>query len=338
VLRYPDHELSKKWTSVAEYSLQRRQKCPNARRHSRFQELTMTEISHETLLDSLFDGVYYVDCNKRILIWNRGAERITGFAKEEVIGACCAQNILRHVNEGGQELCVAGCPLSRTILDGSVQTSNIYLHHKLGHRVPVSVRTSPVRDENGAIVGAIEVFSDNSTALQILRELEEMKKEAYLDPLTTVGNRRYGEMTLATRLYEWTTHGIPCGVIFLDIDHFKQCNDTHGHQVGDDLLAMVAKTIFHALRRIDAVSRWGGEEFVILLANVTGEDLVEVAERIRMLIAHSFLMAGTARITVTASLGGTLTLPGDTPETIVMRADQLMYASKEAGRNRVTIG
>lgn len=298
----------------------------------------MPDISHERLLESLFDGVYFVDLNKNILIWNKSAERITGFTKEEVIGTCCSNNLLRHIDEEGRELCTSGCPLSATMHDGRLHEGNIFLHHKLGHRVPVSVRVSPVRDDTGAIIGGLEVFTDNSSSLQIIRELELLKREAYLDRLTSVGNRRYGEITLDTRLYEHTNHGTAFGVIFLDIDHFKHVNDTYGHKGGDDVLAMVGKTVSAVFRRSDAVFRWGGEEFVVIFPNASDKSLRMLAERLRVFIERSFMFKGELKMTVTASIGATLALPDDTPESIIHRADKLMYASKSAGRNCVTIG
>lgn len=298
----------------------------------------MDKIPYEMLLENLFDGVYFVDLNNRILIWNKGAERITGYTKAEVIGSCCSQNILRHIDDTGNELCCGNCPLAATLHDGEAREEQVYLHHKLGHRVPVSVRISPVRDDTGAIVGGIEIFTENSNALQVLKELETVKKEAYLDVLTGIGNRRYGEMTLDTRIYEWHVHEMPFGIIFLDIDHFKDFNDRYGHKTGDEVLAMVAKTVTGLLRRFDTVARWGGEEFVVILGNVTEEVLHEVAERIRTMVKRSFLMAGTDKLTVTVSLGATLAHLDDTPMAIVSRADALMYASKTAGRNRVTVG
>jgi len=298
----------------------------------------MTGITNEKLLDSLFDGVYFVDLNKNIQIWNKGAERITGYSKEDVIGSCCSHNILRHIDDEGRELCTSGCPLSATMLDGKVREGNIYLHHKLGHRIPVAVKTSPVRDDSGEIVGGLEVFTDNSSSMQIIRELELLKQEAYLDRLTNVGNRRYGEIMLTTRLYEQTTHGIPFGVFFLDIDHFKSVNDNYGHKTGDEVLAMVGTTITGLFRRSDTVFRWGGEEFVVIFPNATDKSLVKLAERIRLFIERSFIQKGSLKMTVTASIGATLALPDDTPDSIIQRADSLMYASKTAGRNCVTIG
>jgi diguanylate cyclase (GGDEF)-like protein/PAS domain S-box-containing protein len=298
----------------------------------------MNEISHENLLESLFDGVYYVDRNRKITVWNAAAERITGFTKAEVLGHCCADNILRHIDEQGHELCVEGCPLAACMQDGKVRETTIYLHHKQGHRVPATVRVSPVRDAAGGIIGCVEVFSDNSSAQQIIHELESLKKEVYLDSLTGVGNRRYAEMILKTRFYEWQTHGVPYGVIFLDIDYFKRFNDTYGHKTGDEVLTMVSKTMTNLLRRMDAVARWGGEEFVVILQNINGAFLKDAAERLRIFIERSFLMVAETPLTVTASLGVTLVCPTDTQESVVARADQLMYASKTAGRNRVTCG
>ncbi|MDA8429173.1 MAG: GGDEF domain-containing protein [Geobacteraceae bacterium] len=296
----------------------------------------MPEISSEQLLDSLFDGVYYVDTERRITYWNAAAERISGYSKADVTGCCCAGNLLRHIDSNGRELCLEGCPLAATMRDGKSRESNIFLHHALGHRVPVSVRTSPVRDEQGEIIGAVEIFCDNSSSLQILHEYERFKQEAYLDALTGIGNRRYGEMTLATREYELQAHCIPFGVLFIDIDHFKRFNDQYGHKTGDDVLVMVAKSISYSLRKMDIVARWGGEEFVVILPGAGSAVVTSIAERIRILIEHSFILAGNNKLYVTVSIGAGLSRTDDTVETIVSRADGLMYLSKRNGRNRVT--
>ncbi|GFO61865.1 diguanylate cyclase [Geomonas silvestris] len=294
--------------------------------------------SPELILESLFDGVYCVDRDRGIYLWNKSAERITGFSKAEVLGKCCSANILQHLDDEGENLCLNACPLSATMRDGQERVSNIYLHHKQGHRVPVSVRTTPIRDEQGAVIGAIEVFADNSQSLHVLRELEALKKEACLDALTGVGNRRYGQITLKTRIYEWQTDRVPFGVIFFDIDTFKDVNDNFGHAIGDEVLAMVAKTVSNLLRRLDVISRWGGDEFVAILNNVRQRDFQIITERIRTFVANSFIMIGDHKLSVTASIGATLAKPGDTSETILQRADALMYASKSDGRNRVTLG
>ena len=296
----------------------------------------MHQITGEKLLDCLFDGVYFVDLNRRITFWNSAAERITGYSRADVIGNCCADNLLRHIDGKGCELCLEGCPLSETIFDGKTREASIYLHHALGHRVPVSVRTSPVRNDNGEIIGAVEIFSDNSTSLQIMHEYEQLKQAVYLDALTGVGNRRYGEMILSTRMFDLHTHAIPFGVLFVDIDHFKRFNDNYGHKTGDDALVMAAKSISFSLRKMDAVARWGGEEFVVILPGATWVIVKSVSERIRVLIENSFIMVGEDKLHVTVSIGATMSRADDTVEAIVSRADMLMYSSKSRGRNRVT--
>lgn len=296
----------------------------------------MYNLSYETLLDSLFDGVYYVDLDRRITFWNKGAERITGYTRAEVMGSCCYNNLLRHIDVNGQDLCTNGCPLSATLQDGKPRQSDLFLHHKLGHRVPISSRISPVRGDDGKVVGGIEIFTDNSSFLQILHELEHLRKEAYRDALTGVGNRKYGEMSLDTRLFEYQNHKIPFVVMFLDIDHFKRVNDTYGHKVGDDVLVMVAKSISCGLRNVDIVARWGGEEFILLLPGLTINAVGTLAERIRTLVQSSFIMIDNKRLIVTASIGATQAMESDSAETVISRADTLMYQSKSAGRNRVT--
>lgn len=157
-----------------------------------------------------------------------------------------------------------------------------------------------------------------------------------MDALTGVGNRRYGEITLSTRIYDWNTHSIPFGVLFLDIDHFKLFNDIYGHKTGDDVLLMVGKSISVLLRKMDVVSRWGGEEFVVILPGASKVVVKSVSERIRVLVENSFIMEGDDKLKVTVSIGATMSREGDSAETVIKRADRLMYLSKAAGRNRIS--
>jgi diguanylate cyclase (GGDEF)-like protein len=125
----------------------------------------------------------------------------------------------------------------------------------------------------------------------------------------------------------------------MDIDHFKQCNDMHGHDVGDKVLRMVASTLYYSMRKTDVVGRWGGEEFLAIIYDVTSlEELRSIAEKLRMLVESSRLDVADKSLIITVSVGATLLLPHDTPDAVVRRADQLMYQSKQDGRNRVTVG
>jgi diguanylate cyclase (GGDEF)-like protein len=124
-----------------------------------------------------------------------------------------------------------------------------------------------------------------------------------------------------------------------DIDHFKKVNDTYGHLAGDIALKMVAGTISGALRPLDTAARFGGEEFVVLVPNCNEEYLFVVGERIRILVETSWIdLEGGLRLKITISGGGAMVQPNDQVSTLVERADQRLYQSKESGRNRVIVG
>lgn len=301
-------------------------------------EYRMDEKTFSTILDHLFDGVYYVDRTKTITYWNKSAERITGYSKEEVLGKRCADNLLRHIDKEGRELCVDGCPLTETLIDGKTRSNEVFLHHKAGHRVPVSIRVSPIRDDNHMIAGAIEIFSDLSSRSDIIKEFERLKHEVYTDALTEIGNRKFAELNLERQSQDFRTTGIPFAVLFLDIDHFKNFNDTYGHQIGDLILKMMAKTVSNTLRKMDIICRWGGEEFLVIVPHIEIENLKKVAERIRAMIEKSWIEVVSQSLCITASIGGSLIKKDDTIESLIHRADQMMYTSKNKGRNRVTLG
>ena len=288
------------------------------------------------LVDTLEEGVYFIDWERRITYWNQGAEHLTGFARAEVEGRHCSDNILIHVDESGRRLCEDSCPVQQVIADGQERVAQVFLHHKAGHRVPVRVRAAPIRDGDGHIVGAVETFTDNSTERAARQQTETLQRLALLDPLTGIGNRRYLEVQLGAKLDQTHRYGWPLGVVFLDVDHFKQVNDRHGHTVGDDVLRVVARTLGAGSRSFDAVGRWGGEEFVAALTSITPPEAVAAGERLRVLVESASLPVSGQHLGVTVSVGVTCARPEDTLDSLLHRADRLMYASKAAGRNRVS--
>lgn len=291
---------------------------------------------YKKILESLYDGVYYVDRERRINFWNEGAERITGYPAGKVVGRFCQDNLLQHVTENGKELCLHGCPLLATIQDGKTRESEIYLRHADGHRVPVIVRTSPLRNEQGEIIGGVEVFSDNSSLSSMRQKMRRLEDTVSIDPTTGIGNRRYMERKIMLALIDFHQNQVPFGILFADIDGFKAINDTHGHAIGDRTLRMVAYTFRDNLRSEDAAARWGGDEFVILVGGTYGNKLAAIAEKLRLLIQHSGFQTKIDFVKTTVSIGGTMARSGDTLTSLIRRADENMYLSKTAGRNRVT--
>jgi diguanylate cyclase (GGDEF)-like protein/PAS domain S-box-containing protein len=300
----------------------------------------MNDISpdfYATLLDNLYDGVYFVNLKREITFWNMAAERITGFTKAEVLGKRCADNLLRHVDHHGNSLCEGACPLSYTLRDGQLRSASVFLHHKDGHRLPVAIGVAPITDNQQNIIGAVEIFRDDSATVAALDHLKELEGLVYLDGLTRIANRTYLETFIIAKFNELRRLGWSFGVVFVDVDRFKQVNDTFGHQTGDVVLKMVAQTLLKNCRSFDLVGRWGGEEFLCVISNLKDADQVIVtADRLRALVESAWVSLPDCSLHVTISLGVTLARLQDSPETLIQRADDLMYRSKDAGRNRVT--
>ena len=293
------------------------------------------EPEFKEILDNISDGVYFVDRDRHITYWNKGAEQITGYSAGQVIGLRCMDNLLNHVTENGIQLCLNGCPLHATIADGKKRQAEVYLHDADGQRIPVMVHTSPIRDENNGVIGAVETFSDNSLVHSFRHQVRRLEDATLLDHLTGIGNRRFIERRLEIALLEFQQHHTPSGILFMDIDRFKAINDTYGHDNGDRVLRMVANTIRHNLRVEDAIARWGGEEFVALLTGMDYNDLGRMAEKLNTLIAASSLQINDSTVSVTISVGGTIILPeDDSIQSIIKRADQNMYKNKLASPNR----
>ena len=293
----------------------------------------------QRMLDALKEGAYFVDRERRITYWNKAAERLTGFRSEEVVGHRCSENILVHVDCQGKNLCKAGCPLLATMEDTLTREAEVFFHHRRGHRVPVSVRTTPLEDDEGNVVGGIELFAEISPEENLRERMAELERRSLLDLLTGVPNRRYLDSELAALFALWQKSGVPFGVLFFDIDHFKGFNDTHGHDIGDRVLETTAKTLVSAVRSFDVIGRWGGEEFVGLFPNAERETLASIGERLRSAVEATWIEADGQRLSVTVSIGGTSAAKEDlSAAAVVKRADTMMYRSKQEGRNRVTVG
>lgn len=290
---------------------------------------------YREVLDNLYDGVYFLDLQRKIFFWSKGAERITGYLAADVMGRSCADDILCHLDPQGRNLCRDGCPAAEVLNDGQRREAEVFLLHKNGFRKPVRIRVAPIQDASGQIVGAMEIFSDDASPESLRRRVALLEKLSSLDPLTHLPNRRSMEASIASRLAETQRYGVTFGVLFIDIDHFKSVNDTYGHETGDHVLRLVAKTLARSLRPFDLSGRWGGEEFLALILNVDAAHLGVVAERVRVLIAETRIPRGDQYLSVSVSIGATLARADDSLEMLLDRADQCMYRSKMAGRNRV---
>jgi diguanylate cyclase (GGDEF)-like protein len=161
-------------------------------------------------------------------------------------------------------------------------------------------------------------------------ETEALAKKANTDPLTGINNRRAADSWMKER----EDSARRCGVIFIDIDHFKRINDTHGHDIGDKVLVEVAQLMKNSIRNDDFIARWGGEEFVVLLSSVSQEETSGIAEKLRRNIEK---ISKPDLPSITASLGVSHAPTGRDLSEAIKRADVGLYRAKNEGRNRVEV-
>ena len=291
------------------------------------------------IINNLQDGVYFVTTDRSIQFWNKAAEKITGYTAEEIVGKQCHNSQLNHIDEQGRPLCSVGCPLFSTIIDGQQRMANIFVRHKAGYRMPITVNIFPVYDnDNETIIGAAEVFTKNSPKSYEDDLIEKLTGIAMHDTLTGLPNRKYLESFLEYKLSDHARFDRSFAVLFADIDNFRNFNNQYGHETGDAVLCNVANSLKASIRSTDLVGRWGGEEYIGIYTLSNDSEANIIGEKFRTLVANTEVMHNGQPLAVSVSVGITVAHKDDTIESIVSRADRLMYQSKQNGKNRVTAG
>lgn len=289
------------------------------------------------ILNQIQDGIYFVDRERKIQFWNHAAEQITGYRAEEIEGKCCQNSGLNHIDREGKMLCSLGCPLFATLADGKQRQDQVFVRHRDGYRIPIRVNIFPVRRDE-EIIGAVEVFTKDSPKVFEDDLIKNLSDIAMHDELTKLPNRRYLENFLSYRLEEYRRFGKNLAVLFADIDDFSAINNQYGHDMGDIVLKNIATSFQHSTRRNDLVGRWGGEEFLGIYSISAPSEIQIIGERFRFLVQNTEATSGGRIIHTTVSVGITTAGPEDTIQTLIERADQLMYESKRSGKNQVTYG
>ncbi len=185
-----------------------------------------------------------------------------------------------------------------------------------------------------------EASSANSRLLEQMNKVAELNSQLEIlsttDALTGLRNRRKFEHDLAHELLIVERRSIPLSLLVIDVDHFKQVNDTHGHAAGDRVLQAVALLLGNSARNIDVLARIGGEEFAVILPDTGADRALLIAQRLRAAIANAdWSAAAIPSMALTISLGAATLLPGEAAHSLLARADQAMFAAKLQGRNRV---
>jgi diguanylate cyclase (GGDEF)-like protein/PAS domain S-box-containing protein len=290
-----------------------------------------------SVLNQVQDAVVWVDKDRKCVAWNKAAEQISGREAASVLGKPCFEGPALFVDLGGIDICREKCPVAMTLKDGAPRTLDVYLQHKDGFRTPVSLRILPVLKDGGEVLGVVETFSGTAPKVTLPLATSELEKMGLVEPETGIPSKQYLDMTLATRLEEFQKYSLSFGLIYVDIDNYGKILEKHGRFNAGKIVRTVARTLHKNIRFFDNVGRWGTEEFLVLLLNIDEGRLDIVANKLRLLIAESYITTETGMLNATVSMGASLVLRYDTVESLVKRTEQLMMHSKWLGKNRVSM-
>jgi diguanylate cyclase (GGDEF)-like protein/PAS domain S-box-containing protein len=289
------------------------------------------------ILDSLQTGVYVIDTEKKILFWNDGAEKITGYLRHEVVGCYCTDD--PNANREGHRaiLAEAAEPLAIALRDGKIGIDDISLRHRSGHRINLRVRTVPIRNGHGTIFAAAQSFDDNPSASAWDRRQHRLAGYGCLDATSGVLNKDFTLSQLQKQLATFSEHAVPFSILSIEVDRLDHLRETYGLAVVTSVLQVVAQTLESSLRPTDSLGRVADNRFLAVLAECAQPDIEGTAKRLKKMVSSSEVKWWGDKWPVSASFGGTAVRMGDTVESLLERAEHSLADSLAAGGNQVTV-
>ncbi len=287
------------------------------------------ELAQETL-NSIGDAVLSTDPLGHVNYLNPVAERMTGWSQADAAGRPL-QEVFAIFNDSVRESMLTPLLAAMEEIDTARASGNGILTRRDGTEIAIEYSATPMLDDRGAVVGEVTVFRDASVAQAITRTLAYA---VHHDALTGLPNRLLLESRFPQAIALARRHNHAVAVLFLDLDGFKRVNDAFGHPVGDRLLQSVARVLEQCVRSSDTVSRFGGDEFVVLLTEITRPaDAVVSAQKILDVLRMPHTIDGHTFV-VTASIGiGLFPHDGADSQTLLRNADDAMFQAKRLGGN-----
>ena len=292
------------------------------------------QMFHEQLLDTITEGVLFVDAGLQIQIWNRAAELLTGRSASTVVAQRWSPALLELRDENYKPVAADRCPVIHALHTGLTARRRLFLTSLSQQQVFVDLEVVSLRSAGGTLLGVTVLLRDASIQSRLERQVQTLNERVALDGLTKVANRAEFDRVHRelTRAHFRDSH--PYRMVMCDLDHFKRINDTYGHPAGDEALIAFAASLKQHCRQEDLVARYGGEEFVMLFPDCDGETAADRTEIVRESWAEQ-PQAALGGQHLTASFGVAELELGDTPEAMLARADRALLQAKNDGRNTV---
>ncbi|MBI3862210.1 MAG: diguanylate cyclase [Planctomycetia bacterium] len=298
-------------------------------------EMLSRIFSHLYLLENQYDAFYLVDADQQFIVWNEGAERLVGQPAERLIDRPWTSRTICYADDNGREIDDDELPLREALTSGQPVARKVKILNAAGRWTEVELQSIPLIDESGHQRGAAELLRDTSRRDLAPHEYREKQRAAGRDALTGVANRTELKAQISQLLdtavkEDWQYH---FGLIFVEIDHFKQINDRFGHEIGDRVLIETARLLQQETYSGEIVGRHDGGQFMIVCPSTGGEQAAQRADRIHLALRNLHLEE-LEEWALTGSFGVTQATSGDTVEGLLNRADKALYLATHAGRNQ----
>lgn len=285
------------------------------------------------ILESLPSGLCVVDIQKRIVFWSKGAERITGHLRHDVIGHSCASEAILHCDQPGCEFCKQECPVGRAMKTShSIETIG-FLHHKSGYEVPVRIRAVPVHNQHGSIVGAVETFEEMQSAADPDHRDDVPNIPGCIDDITGLASRALMHSHLRETLATFAELKVPFSVLCLQLEGLPHFRASLGPEAASSLLRVVARSLENALWPSDFIGRWSEDQFFVILNNCPHQSVASVCQRVQSMIAADGIEWWGERRTLPVSIGQATAQLDDSEDSLVARAHKSLEMAS-ASRSR----
>lgn len=292
--------------------------------------------TYRDILDGLQIGVSVLDLHKKIVFWSDGAERMTGYARIDVLGQSCAQNILLHCNHDSCETCAGNCPMAAALHDAKPAEAMSTIHHRSGHWTPVHIWAIPLRDRHGSIIGIIQTFQSEFSVLGPNPNDHSMKEHGCLDYATELPNHAMMQSHLREMLGTFAEVHIPFGVVCVEVHQLAQFRSRYGQEAAASILRVLARTLRNTIWPTDFVGRWSEDRFLVILSGCDEEALQAVSQRILKMTGRATIEWWGEELSVAVLIGSTQAVAGDDAESLFLRAQESLKQNRGA-TSRVSV-